>query len=530
MENSGPYHNQIYKNDFKSLDFGISVFGENSTSPGLVWYENQKTSGLHIDCNDFGIYANIVGITQENVNDIYLNADATIDKTQGTLNKLAGNRFSFNPYDSAEGNFKINNNFYDLQAISYYYNQQQDETKPDLASSYRLELIQSGDIYTVNTTCPSNLGTPKVFDEGLVNSINEKNIERDLLIDSYKSILNGGIKPEIMAVLLDDFASTSEVHAKLAQGSPYLTDDVLIAAITREIPLNQWDLAQILMLNGRLSKEVLYVFHQTQPLTPFLANLVLSVDGSSMRYLLEMGIEAKNIEINNLEKEYVQNALFDESINVPYSKLAELYEQPESLEQLETTIYALIEQKNYSKAQEKLDDYLIENSTASVALMQMQIDLVQNNLNWFQLNELQLGTLEQIATDLSSKEYRQANALLDIINNNPLIDFEMPIDNGIEARKAQQLAYSVMPRDLMSISPNPSDGEVYIAYELPNEFSSAHLVLHNALGQQLDAWDVSSHPQFYKLNCEKHPSGIYSVSLLVDNKKIETQKLTLMTD
>lgn len=268
---------------------------------------------------------------------------------------------------------------------------------------------------------------------------------------------------------------------------------------------------------------------QTQPLTPFLANLVLNVDGSSLRYLLEMGIEAKNMEIANLEKEYVQTALFDESIDVPYSKLAELYEVPEHLEQLQTAVSSLLMQKDYSKAQDRLDDYLVEYSDVSIELMQIQIYLAKNQLNRYQLNESQLYKIELLAADPASKEYTKANAVLDLINQNSLPSFEMPIEEDPALRLTQQLSYAPLPRNLMSISPNPSDGEIYVTYELPKNYTSALLVMHNNLGQNIASWDVSPNPQFYKLNCEGYPSGVYSLSLVVDGDKIETQQLTLIT-
>lgn len=528
VKNSGNNYNRLYRNDISRLDFGIGVYGDNGFLSQL------KYSGLHIDCNDFGEYSSIAGAgNNNNRNDIYLNANAYIDETQGSGNAPAGNRFSDYPINGNDGNYSVNNLYYDSEALIYYHNEQDidNNTIPDPATDDRLSLLDLDLEYIEETTCPPNIRTgPIRFEPEMLIIRDEKLQERDLLVDNYKSILNGGIKPEIMSVLLDNFASTSEVHAKLAQGSPYLTDDVLIAAITREIPLNQWDLAQILMVNGKLSRKVLHVFNQVQPLTPFLANLVLSVDGYSMRYLLEMGIENKNIEVAELEKQYMYSALFDSSIVTPYGQIVSLYENPVDLQQLQITVSALLKQQEVNLAQQKLDDYLAQNPDSSLEFMQMQIDLAIEGMSWEQLNEAQMNSLNQIAFNAESSEQSKALAVLDMVNNNPLPEFEMPVTYAPEARLAQQQSYTVLPRDLMSISPNPSDGEVYVTYELPNEFSSAQLIMHNTLGQQVVTWDITSHPQFFKLNCENYTTGVYSVSLMVDGKKIETQKLTLMTD
>lgn len=533
VRNSGNSYNQLYRNDISRLDFGIGVYGVNATNPFVSFLNPIKYSGLHIDCNDFGEYSSVASSGDNNRNDIYLYDDAFIDETQGSGNAPAGNRFSDNPINGNDGCFSINNSYYNASEGTelLYYHNTEIYTRPFPFTSGRLEDVNTNIPYVEENTCPPNISNgPIHFDPDIKDLRDGELHERDLLVDNYKSILNGGIKPEIMAVLLDDFASTSEVHAKLAQGSPYLTDDVLIAAITREIPLNQWDLAQILIVNGRLSRKVLQVFNQTQPLTPFLANLVLSVEGSSLRYLLEMGIESKNIEVANLERQYVQTALFDSSIVTPYDQIADIYETPENIQQLRTKVSALLTQSEYASAQIVLDDYLADYSDNPLTLLQMQIDLATAGQGWKNLNNQQMTTLEQIASNTESIEQSKAISVLDFINDRPLPEFEMPVTYAPEARLTQQQTYTVLPRDLMSISPNPSDGEVYVTYELPREYSQAQLVMHNTLGQQVATWNITSHPQFFKLNCENYPTGVFSVSLMVDGKKIETQKLTLMTD
>ena len=179
-------------------------------------------------------------------------------------------------------------------------------------------------------------------------------------------------------------------------------------------------------------------------------------------------------------------------------------------------------------AQEQLDEYLAAHPDSSLGLMQMQIDLTVGQNNWYQVNEEQLNSLQFIASNPLSSEYNKANAVLDLVNNNPLPEFELPIDYGVEARLTQQ-GYTSLPRALMSLSPNPSDGLVYVAYDLPREYNTATLVMHNSLGQRLQSWDISTSPVFYRLNCENYPSGLYSISLMVDGKSIETQKLSLIT-
>ena len=47
--------------------------------------------------------------------------------------------------------------------------------------------------------------------------------------------------------------------------------------------------------------------------------------------------------------------------------------------------------------------------------------------------------------------------------------------------------------------------------------------MNNAMGQKVDALDVSSSKYLSRINFEQYPSGIYLISLVVDGMKIENQ-------
>jgi len=53
--------------------------------------------------------------------------------------------------------------------------------------------------------------------------------------------------------------------------------------------------------------------------------------------------------------------------------------------------------------------------------------------------------------------------------------------------------------------------------------------MNNAMGQKVDALDVSSSKYLSRKNCEQYTSGIYLVSLVIDGMKIESQSLSVIT-
>lgn len=528
VKNSGSAYNLIYRNSFDHLGYGCGVYGYNSVPSYMLSVHGY--TGLNFKCNNFGRSSSSYNPTNllDNKNDLYLYSDASIDATQGSFNSPAGNLFSDNPINSYDGN--ISNNNIDFGILNYYF----DNVTGANPIHHNTDGVQANDIsgygYVVQECLPniSEIGYGSL-DFGLIDEIDIVKEDLDILVDNYKEILNGGIKPEIMAVLLDDFASSSDIHAKLAEGSPYLSDDVLIAAISRELPMNQYDLFHILTWNGKLSRKVLSVFNEVQPLTPYLRDILLSMDGSSQRYLLEMQIRAKEISLGELTAKYIHAALFDESVENPFELISEVITQNNTPEVLHSAVAVALKLNNIQQAQELLDTYLLDNSNASMELTQIQIDLKSEGLDWFSLSDNQKLTIQNIALDENSFEHNKAKAVLSIIEGDENPEYAMPIAYLADMRLAQNIDDESTPRSIMSISPNPSDKEVYVTYELPQQYNSAFLEIKNILGQSIVAHNLSNSPYIHRFSCEEFKSGVYLVSLVVDGEFIETQKLNVIT-
>ena len=297
LRQSGLLDQQVYRNQFNNLGYGTMVYGVNGTAENAL-----LNSGLSIKCNDFGLESP----SSDNGTDIYLHSDALIDALQGspeTVQSLAGNRFSDYPSNQVDGNFAIRNPNFSLQA---YFHHVDELTNPFFSENEKVntQFVENADFgLDRSIPCPSNFSTGFDHQEEKNRAfVVEKRADLEALKSQYKNILNGGIKSDIMELLVDDYASSSAVRQKLIQGSPYLSDDVLIAAINRQIPLNQWHLTEVLVWNSLLSRAVLQEFYQTQPLSNYLASLVLNKKGSSQHLLIKMAQKKLRAEILDLEK------------------------------------------------------------------------------------------------------------------------------------------------------------------------------------------------------------------------------------
>ena len=524
--NSGYLDNEIYRNEFNDLVYGTMVYGNNGFNASI--FNTDFNLGLSLKCNDYGLKTT----SSDNTTDIYLHTDAVIDAIQGspgTTQSPAGNRFSDNPENLLDGNISIRNPEFNIEA---YFHHIEQFTRPDYSDALKVNKvaldIEFGD--DRNVPCPSNL-TFGIIRHKAENKefIVQKRLYLELLEDQYKNILNGGIKPEIMELLVDDFASSSAIRQKLIMGSPYLSDDVLIAAITRQIPLNQWHLTEVLVWNSPLTKTVKQVFYQAQPLTPYLASLVLNKDGNSQRLLLELAQKAISEEIVSLEKEYLFTAFNDENIENPYALAYNLYQDQNTPEALRIKIAALLHQKDYQTAQSLVYEYAQVYTDNFADFKQIELELKQAGLNWFQMSDTQLETLQQIASQKEVYGANNAQVILDLVNDTQLTEYLLPIAAPLEMRQALSYDYTTVNRNLLSLSPNPTNGEVYASYELPENYQQAQLEIYNALGQKVDVLDVSSNKYLSRINCEQYTSGIYLVTLLVDGMKIESQTLSVIT-
>lgn len=525
IESSGSYtEDRVYGNQFDRLSYATMIYGENGKKT------NYSSSGLDLRFNDYGFNSDL-GTNTLNFKDIYLYSDATIDAIQGIISadnmEAAGNRFQ--EKNTVNGHIDISNPDFD---IDYYYHQSDGNCIPSnspienivtTAGSYLFESMNRAFVGFISPIKPPPFRNPH-----MIGDINDIKNNYQLLEDNYKEILNGGIRPEIIGVLMDNFSSSSDIYEKLALGSPYLSDDILIASITRAIPMSQWHLTELLVQNGPLSPTVMKVFQLTQPLTPYLSSLVYNKDGDSQRHLLELDMKYLREYLSVKEAQYIHTVIFDESLPNGYQYVYELFEEVRSPEELRVKIEALIKLEEYGEARSLLNEYQIENTDNYSDFKQIQIALKQDGLNWFQMSSIQLASVKQIASEELVYSADFAKAVLNLINQSPINVYSMPIAETPEMRMSTNPAYKRVDRSLLSIAPNPARDDVYISYELPEEYENAVLEIHNIKGQNIAQYDLGSFRNVYKINCTNYTTGIYLINLIVDGTIVESSHLNIM--
>lgn len=510
---------QVLGNNFNNLSYGMMVYGNNG-------HVNELGSvGLDLRFNDYGLD----GL---NYKDIYLHADASIDAVQGVISNNAiegaGNRFAAKSI--ANGHIEILNPDF---SIDYYYTNNSQNCIPEnspIENVFQTQWSYSNDfqglLYNGYSGPPKTIPFDDPFDKIIISDIKD---DYNVLEDNFKEILNGGIKPEIMEILYDDFSTAQEKFEKLLLGSPYLSDDVLIASIHEVESLGQWLLTEVLCVNAPLSPHVMKEFEVVQPLTPYLASLVYNKDGNSQRHILELDMKSLREELANKESAFIHTVLHDEDLFNGYQKVIELYDVDVKCHELQLLIESYIKTENYADAISLFNEYQSCYDDNFLAFKTIEIELLEAENNWFQMSPTQQETIELIASQESVFGADYAKAIVKLTQGYPTIAYSMPIAEAPEMRSSNYTTdYKKVDRSLMFIAPNPARDDVFISYELPEEYENAVLEIHNLKGQKVAQYNLGSFRNVYKINCSDYTTGIYLINLIVDGAIVESSQLNII--
>ncbi len=124
-----------------------------------------------------------------------------------------------------------------------------------------------------------------------------------------------------------------------------------------------------------------------------------------------------------------------------------------------------------------------------------------------------------------SKGWAAANSWLFLVGEN----FDEPVilpdlSKRAKPHSPRRSAFSWTP---LSVFPNPSDGQLNIAFEVPSEVQRAEVRVMDALGQFVFA-DEMSGTGVMRLDVPVHATGLRIVALYFDGHLIGTEKVQMM--
>ncbi len=152
----------------------------------------------------------------------------------------------------------------------------------------------------------------------------------------------------------------------------------------------------------------------------------------------------------------------------------------------------------------------------------------QQDAGWLEPSPATLAYLETLAADREVIGSAQANAWLHALGNDlPEEIIILPEEGGAKRmvhEKAQRTGRSPLS---LEAYPNPSSGDQWLVYELPEGIAFAHLRIHDVIGKEYPGRIITNTKGIVELNGQPLPNGLYLASLVADDLLIGQIKLMI---
>ena len=547
INNSGTDANQIYRNTFKGLDYGIIAQNKNRHSSGLT--------GLCIKCNDFDNCNNDIVITTDiGLEDPELGIAASQGASSANPEDMAGNLFFIEDY-RPDGDFDDINN--EANHITYYY--------PSNAPGFieRLEPID----YTENTVnveevfvdpnwnfengCPSNFGGGGGGGTGGGDGREEllvKIAEADQKTDSIQTILNVLVDAGNTEGLHEDVyystpPETMEVYTEMMNASPYLSDTVVSAAIQKEDVLPGAMVRDIMVANPHTAKSDQLMEQLDQrwdPLPDYMKAQILQ--GRSIVSLKEeaesklAGWKLKKAQAFNALVNIYQGDTIDPQASM--ASLMALLGSENSLpakyllaftnlkhgdnEAGENVLNSIPSQFMFGQGQlaahQQITDYFaLLSASQNDSLCILQADSSVVNSVW-DIMDAEIGPASVFARNIllamDETSYTEPVILPDLYKSaEALEDYRKLLETG--------------PPKYIRARPNPAKDYIVLEYMLEQD-GNILIGISNMKGNPMYSYKALSRQDEITIDTRSWQPGLYIVTLIQDDKLIESSKFTLV--
>jgi hypothetical protein len=530
VNNSGPSNNTIYRNDFFNLKVGGQSQNINSVfyNPGD---ENPNNVGLQWKCNNFikDIYEADLAVTSGRIAFQQGYCVSPVTQPLNAIKSPAGNRFSHSTFDP-QNDFAANNSVLefnyshhaDVITTPLYYNTAIIAPQQCFNSTYPV-------YYNYSNSCPSKIKNGIT----LHTTLKEKSDSLKLVISSLENQVDAGNTNNLLNII--STLSTTEVKNELLAASPYLSEQVLIAYMTVNPPVEY--LEQIIIANSPVSDSITALLNSMSLPEETLSEINNAQSGvSAMTYLLNETGYFKS-ERNGLIDERIRLLINDTLISNPLDSIAIILNE-ESIEirkkQLCDTYIAKGDSINTSITRDSLvTEFGYDNYIKMADLYQLLREepsscyALNTNLNIKQ-------EVEYVAYDQDDRiNSVKGEALLSVSFDSLFLAVIEPlatIGSGLRM-KGNNSDLQSDKVNFLTIFPNPSNGESQVILEL-KEINGVHLEntsieVFTISGQIVANYRFNDMSNQVFINPDKLTPGIYIVKLYDKDEVIESQKLII---
>lgn len=535
VNQSGGNPNEIYRNDFISLENAIIVQGENrnprNPAEGLVLKCNTYTNTLYDEVIIYdNAYSQAAGIAR----------DQGLDSQE--IEDMAGNVFHYNtiPDDFDDLNNSGNN-------IDYYYSSNTNEiqVEPIDYTDNTVQRISRNTNLTWNhaDACPSCLGGSGGIE-----------VERSLMttsqseIDSTQTILDAMMDGGDTEALNNEVEfsippEANEVYNELMNASPNVSDQVVGTSIEKEEVLPNVMIRDVMVANPHSAKSQALMDmldERYEPMPDYMkAEILAGKSLTTLKQQLEGDIAAsklKRMKSMNKQIRYYKEDLLDWQ-QVTDSMLA-LYQDINILENHYKTAWLHLIREEYEQGQVVLDNIPVTHDLTEKETIEWQKtdelyallkDLYSSGKSVFELSDEQyntLNTLELCNAGLPSVYARNILLTIDSIYYQEPILLPDPLKSGRMVEEYREIMDAEAPQ-FLKVYPNPGKHYIVLEYSLEQRTGGV-IEIKESYGQVIKILETGKQQDQVLINTENWKSGMYIASFIADENSMESVKFTIV--
>lgn len=524
----GPFFNEFYNNRYDGftdsnadrVSAGTIVMGVNADGNGV---------GLTVKCNDY---------SNDDINDYdaaFTGESVQIAAAQGDnidVEAPAGNTFAIDPAcsNNTEQHLYVQD---EINYFTYYHHNPQSTTQQVMPEC--ISTSMTADPLIQNTTQPyADKETACPTDPSLQmipGDLQERAAQADsslaVVEEVYADWSDGGSTEGLTDYIMDPDNDSYAVRNKLMLVAPSVSADAWrLTFFNRDPPLNPWHLAQALLANSPLEPVVLAMM-DTLPVDPFYKELVLDGQngGLSMHTIYQSEIAHFSGQKNRALHDLVALALLDSSeqhLNEALADVVNFKMADGRAEQL--ALY--LARNDVDSARIVVDDALnLDPDDSYFQVQDLLVGLLEQELDLMELDGNGVALLESIATS-NRPGSGNAHAWLILLGAEYTEEILLPDPNRSHQPEPERSTPTRM--DLLAAYPNPSNGPVYLMYQVPEGVEQVEVRLTDALGRLVLLKKVMPKNGIIEVMPRDMASGVHVGELFFDGIRVATTKLQVV--
>lgn len=529
-QNLGETNQEIYKNEFKSLNWGIVTLGKNRSSTTDI----PGAEGLEFLCNtnesndmDHLVIGVIFGTGPPEYG-VKENNGSYLDPSGNTLSILEGDESNYKNFTSNLVYYwhKPVNTPENTIGVVPYETPQDNECPTQLIGhdGAVLRLAQQDKAQYLNRfySMSQQLQTKE-------NEYAERSLDANETANVLNAIAN--LSPN----------SAPSLHQQLRNFSPYLTLEIMYALgnHSASVYLHQW-YKELIMANIDLARDDHFMaFLSTKP-SPMPNQMIQQIVSAAEQMISDrVKLKAEIGQLYGKRAFYINRLLIDEkhdSLGVDSDQLRFLINEKDGVMKAQQIVDAYLKDEHYASANAELNSlqaqlqnypaHLQAELSDFIALKGQLIPILSQTGKIANLADNDLDLIRQMAQNGSGKAQYQAQSLLCFFYGEcEFEETQYPLNRSVASQEEQLEAQAedqhVAAEQPFSLSPNPGDEIVEIKLGL-SEFGQAEVTITDAQGKLLLQQTFSSDTFIW--NTRAVQQGLYIVSLRVDGKLLGVEK------